>query len=256
MVAGLDRVRPQLNPTSFATAGAPCGRRPSRHFPDMRYTLIIAATLVVAGCANREFSNSDSLGARSDSIRTDSVARARQDSINRATPGYVIDSLLPPEEEARRFRAAYPGDSATAFVGGEVSREALVRRFIRSVAAADTNDLRKMVVKGREFVDIYYPGSPYASGPYHQPVGFAWRMIQDPSVAGFTKLIRRLGGQPLAFVRERCEPNVLHEGRVDRYTGCIVGIVDEQGDSVTKRLFGSIVEYRGRYKFLSYNNDI
>jgi hypothetical protein len=222
----------------------------------MRYTLIVAAAVLVAGCANRDFPDSDSLGVRRDSLRTESVARARQDSINRATPGYIIDSLLPPEEEARRFRAAYPGDSATALVGGEASREALVRRFIRSLAAADTNDLRRMVVKGREFVDIYYPGSPYASGPYHQPVGFAWRMIQDPSIAGFTKLIHRLGGQRVTFVRERCEPTILHEGRVDRYTGCIVSIVDERGDSVTKRLFGSIVEYRGRYKFLSYNSDI
>ena len=93
---------------TFATAGAPSGRRPSRSFPHMRHTLIIAAMLLVAGCANRDVPGIDSLAARRDSIRADSVARARQDSINRATPGYVIDSLLPPEEEARRFRAAFP----------------------------------------------------------------------------------------------------------------------------------------------------
>jgi hypothetical protein len=222
----------------------------------MRLTLIAIGGLLLAGCATRDLAGSDSLAARRDSIRSDSVGRARQDSINRATPGYIIDSLLPPEEEARRFRATYPGDSATAFVGGEGTRDALVRRFVRSLAAADTNDLRKMVVKGREFVDIYYPGSPYASGPYHQPVGFAWRMIQNPSVAGFTKLIHRLGGHPMTFIRERCEPKVLHEGQVDRYSGCLVSVVDERGDSVTKRLFGSIVAFKGRYKFLSYNNDM
>jgi len=87
-------------------------------------------------------------------------------------------------------------------------------------------------------------------------VGFAWRMIQDPSAAGFTQLLRRLGGHPMRFVSERCEPRVVREGQVERYTGCLVRIVDERGDSVTKRLFGSIVSYRGRYKFLSYTNDI
>ena len=113
-----------------------------------------------------------------------------------------------------------------------------------------------MVVKGREFIDIYYPGSPYANGPYHQPVGFAWRMIQDPSGVGFTKLLGRVAGRPLTFVWQRCEPKVVREGKVDRYTGCLVRIVDERGDSVTKRLFGSIVSYEGRFKFLSYTNDI
>lgn len=220
----------------------------------MRQNLIVATMLLAAGCASRDLPGTDSLAVRLDSIRADSVARARQDSINRATPSYVIDSLLPPEEEARRFRAAFPGDSATAFVGGEASREALVRRFVRSIAAADTNDLRRMVLTGREFVDIYYPGSPYASGPYHQPVGFAWRMIQDPSGAGLTKLLHRLAGHPHTFVWQRCEPKVLHEGKVDRYTGCLVRVVDERGDSVTKRLFGSIVSYQGRFKFLSYTN--
>ena len=222
----------------------------------MRHTFFVGALALLAGCTTHDLAGADSLALRGDSVRTDSVARARQDSVNRATPGYVVDSLLPPEEEARRFRAAYPGDSATAFADGESSREALVRRFVRSLAAADTDDLRRLVVKGREFVDIYYPGSPYASGPYHQPVGFAWRMLQVPSVAGFTRLVRRVGGHPLTFVWQRCEPRVLREGKVDRYTGCLVRLVDERGDTVTRRLFGSIVAYEGRYKFLSYTNDI
>ena len=113
-----------------------------------------------------------------------------------------------------------------------------------------------MVVNGREFVDIYYPGSPYAKGPFRQPLSVAWRMIQNPSVAGFTKLIHRLAGHPLTYVWQRCEPRVVHEGRVDRYSGCLLRIVDERGRSVTKRLFGSIVSYEGQFKFLSYTNDM
>ncbi|MFL5617111.1 MAG: hypothetical protein ACJ79A_01810 [Gemmatimonadaceae bacterium] len=222
----------------------------------MRHTLISSALVLLAACTTRERAGADSLAVRRDSIRADSVARAKQDSINRAMPGYVIDSLLPPEEEARRFRAEYPGDSATTLVGGEGSRDALVRRFVRSLAAADTNDLRTMVVTPREFVDLYYPGSPYARGPYHQPVGFAWQMIQNPSDAGFRKLLRRAAGQPWTFVRQRCEPKVSHDGAVDRYSGCLVRIVDARGDSATKRLFGSIVSYRGAFKFLSYTNDM
>jgi hypothetical protein len=81
-------------------------------------------------------------------------------------------------------------------------------------------------------------------------------MIQVPSAKGFQKLTRRLAGHPLKFVWERCEPEVLHEGKVNRYTGCLVRVVDPQGDSATKRLYGSIVSYRGHFKFLSYTNDM
>jgi hypothetical protein len=221
----------------------------------MRYTLIFAA-LLLAGCTTRELPGADTLKARADAIRSDAASRARQDSINRATPGYVVDSLLPPAEEARRFRAALSGDSATAFVGGAPSRDALVRRFVRALAAADTNGLRTAVVTPREFVDLYYPASPYASGPYHQSVGFAWQTIQNSSDAGFRTLMRRLAGHPMTFVSQRCEPAVQHEGSVDRYTGCLVRIVDVRGDSVTRRLFGSIVSYRGDYKFMSFTNDM
>lgn len=192
--------------------------------------------------------------AAQDSARADDIARARQDSINRAQPGYVIDSILPPEEEMRRFRAALGGDSAVALVGGASSRTELVRRFVGALAANDTAKLLTMAVRGREFADLYYPGSPYSHAPYKQPPSFAWRLIQDPSTAGLTKLLDRLGGKPMSFVSERCEPKVAVEGRVRRYTGCLVTVVTAAGDTATKRYFGSIVELNGQFKFLSYSN--
>jgi hypothetical protein len=256
VVAGLDELRSQLISITLATAGAHSGHRPSRSTLRMRNPILIAAAILMAGCTTNELPGVDSRAVHRDSSRADSAVRARQDSINRATPGYVIDSLLPTEEEARRFRADHPGDSATSLRDGATSRDALVRRFVRAVAEADSTDLRRMVVTPREFVDVYYPRSPYASGPYHQPVGFAWQMIQNPSEAGLRKLLRRAAGHPLTVGWQRCEPTVLHEGAVDRYTGCLVRIVDDRGDSVTKRLFGSIVSYRGAFKFLSYTNDM
>jgi hypothetical protein len=254
VVAGLDQLRSQL--IRFIS------RRPvlTVRAPDvplltsMRHILLLGA-LLLAGCTTGELPGADTLALRPGLARPDSAVRARQDSIDRATPGYVIDSLLPPDEERRRFHAAYPGDSATAFTGGSPSRDALARRFIRALAVGDTVDLRRAVVTPREFADIYYPDSPYASGPYHQPIGFAWEMIQSPSEAGLRKL-RRMAGQPIAFVGQRCEAKVLREGAVDRYTGCLVRIVDARGDTVTKRAFGSIVSFRGTFKFLSFTNDL
>ena len=217
----------------------------------LRLTAVTAATLFLSACGARPWTSK----SPSDSARADSVARARQDSTNRAQPGYVIDSILPPAEELRRFRAALPGDSASRLAGGESSRTALVRRFVRALAASDTADLRMMAVHGREFADLYYPDSPYSRPPYHQPPSLAWRLIQDPSTTGLTKLLRRLGGTRLSFVTERCDPRVVREGRTTRYVGCLVTVVTPSGDTASKRYFGSIIERDHQFKFLSYTND-
>jgi hypothetical protein len=190
-----------------------------------------------------------------DTARADSLSRAREDSINRTRPGYIVDSILPPGEELRRFRASLPGDSARTFAGGAPSREQLVRRFLDALAENDSVALRSMVVGAREFADLYYPESPQSRPPYRQPVSFAWRMIQDPSAAGFSKLLHRLGGERLRYLSHRCDPAVQWEGRTTRHAGCLVRVVLPAGDTATKRYFGSIVERDGQFKFLSYTND-
>ena len=48
---------------------------------------------------------------------------------------------------------------------------------------------------------------------------------------------------------------VFVRGLGERYAGCLVTVVDEKGATVTKRYYGSIVEYGGQFKFLSYTND-
>jgi hypothetical protein len=42
---------------------------------------------------------------------------------------------------------------------------------------------------------------------------------------------------------------------VNRSAGCLLRPAGERGDSVTRRLFGSIVSYRARFGFLGYTND-
>jgi len=227
------------------------------------------AAAVLTGCRDRPRSSEQSpatpavlvasaapgpSAAARDSARADELRRARQDSINRTLPGYVVDSIFPVDEELRRFRKALGGDSALVFSGGSPSREALVRRFVTALAASDTNAFRTMVVHGREFADLYYPVSPYARAPYHQPPQLAWSLIQNPSTDGLTKLLHRMGGTRVTYVSHRCDPRVLHEGPITRYAGCLVRIAGAKGDTTTRLMFGSIVELGGVYKFLSYTN--
>ena len=83
----------------------------------------------------------DAATVRADSIRRDSVARAHQDSINRTLPGYVVDSILPIDEEVRRFKSKIAGSAVDTLLHASASREALVRRIVRDVARGDSTDL-------------------------------------------------------------------------------------------------------------------
>jgi hypothetical protein len=111
-----------------------------------------------------------------------------------------------------------------------------------------------MVVHAREFADLYYPESPWTHPPYRQSPALAWMLIEHPSSQGLTRLLRRRGGKPLAYVSHACEPKVVREGRNTRYTGCLVRVIEERRDTVTRRYFGSIIARDGQFKFLSYTS--
>jgi hypothetical protein len=214
--------------------------------------VLLGASLAAVACAPGKEEPDRRIA---DSARADSMSRARQDSINRASPGYVVDSILPVEEEMRRFRVAVGGQPAIALGGGSLSREALVRRFMKALAAGDSSDLRAMALSPREFADLVYPESPYTNPPYRQSVALVWNQIQNPSASGLTRLVRRLGEQPLRYLDHRCDPNPDRQGHNLIWTNCIVRLSSPDGDTTTHRLFGSIIQRGGRFKIVSYRNE-
>lgn len=185
----------------------------------------------------------------------DSVARARQDSINRTLPGYVVDSILPVEEALRRFRRVVGGTPVTSLRHASRSRDDLVARFLRAVIARDSTALREMVIDAREFADIIYPESPNMRPPYRQDPALVWRTIQNPSASGLKRLVRRAGGIPVRLAEYQCQPTPERQGRNRFWRNCQLVLIGPRGDSSTHRFFGSIVERDGQFKFMSYRNE-
>ena len=212
--------------------------------------LVLPLLVLAASCGPDVASRSTT-----DSARADSIARAREDSINRTLPGYVIDSILPVEEQLRRFRRTVGGVPVTAFEGASPSRNALVDRFVRAVAAADSAELRAMAVNAREFADLIYPESPSVRPPYQQNPALVWRMIQDPSMSGYTRLVRRAGGIPVKLAGYHCDPAPGSQGKNRFWTNCQLRLIGAQGDTSTHRFFGNIVGRDRRFKIMSYHNE-
>lgn len=167
----------------------------------------------------------------------------------------IIDSILPPAEEMRRFRAN-GGPVRTKLTGGAATRDELARAFVSALATRDTATIRTLVIDRIEFADIYYPASRYARPPFRTPVGLIWTQIQLNSEKGITRALSRLGGQPVRFVGVYCAspPESVGAARID--SRCSTRYVEPGGDTVSRRLFGAIVQLDGRVKFLSYSNDM
>ena len=216
----------------------------------------VAISLAVAACDSAAGASRAASASRTqqDPTRTDSIAAARQDSINRAQPGYVIDSVLPVEEEVRRFRAKVGGEAVTMFAHGSICRDALVRRIVADVASRDTVDLLATLVSPREFVDLIYPSSPYTHPPLRQSPDVTWMLIANPSASGYRRLVTRLGGIRYELAGYACGETPEQQGANTFWTKCALRLVETSGDTSTQRWFGSIVERDGKFKLMSFSN--
>lgn len=162
----------------------------------------------------------------------------------------VVDSILPIAEEVRRFRAEHGVTSGANLQGGKTSRDELVQAFIRALERRDATSLREMSIDAAEFIAFYYPASIYAQEPYRQSPAFVWFQFQQHSQQGITRVLNRFGGRPTGFDGYECGSGARIQGENRLWENCLVRW---QHDPPT-RLFGSIIERGGLFKFVSYTN--
>ena len=219
MVGGLVRLRAEVKPATLAAAVA----------------------LIMATACERPDSDSESGRSRP----------PLSDSALRAIPGYVVDSILPPDEALRRFQAAI--GSAPARLAGPTCREALVKAFFAALDNHDAGALEALGVTKGEFAYLIYPGSSASHRPFYQPPEIAWLLLVKSSATGFSRLLHRAAGGVITYRSHTCA-KAERDGESTLYRNCIVHVV-EAGKALDRRLFGTIVERDGRFKFLGFDND-
>jgi hypothetical protein len=167
----------------------------------------------------------------------------------------VVDSALPIDTLLARFRATVT-DTPTALGGGERSPEGLTRALLGALQAQDTATLQRLVLSRAEFAWLYYPHTRFTRPPYELGPELLWLQMGMASEKGIVRLIRRYGGSPLRFEALTCPDSALAEGPNRVTTGCRVRFA--VGDSAARELglFGSLLQRDGRYKFVSYANEL
>lgn len=182
--------------------------------------------------------------------------QAREPGLDRApVSGGVVDSTLPIDTLLRRFRATLP-DTPAVLTGGARSPEALVRALLSALEANDTTTLRSLVLSPSEFAWLYYPHAKWTKPPYEMGPELVWFQIGANSEKGLVRLVRRYGARPLRLDALDCPDAPVVEGPNIVTEGCRVRLA--VSDSVPRelRLFGSLLARDGRYKFVSYANDL
>jgi hypothetical protein len=164
----------------------------------------------------------------------------------------VVDSALTPEEHLRRFRAGLAEVAALDSVAS--SREDLVRRWVEAVEAADTAAVVALHLTRAEFAYLYFPESPYAAGPTATPPDFLWMQFRMNSEKGIGRTFARLAGKPLGYRALVCPEPPKPHGRSVLHERCTVRR-ETEGGTVEQRLFGTILERQGRFRFVSYANE-
>ncbi|HYJ80161.1 MAG TPA: hypothetical protein VEW03_11190 [Longimicrobiaceae bacterium] len=217
----------------------------------MRRRLIM--TVLAVACAISWGCSRDARDGATPAAANTQDAAAAAAAAETPTTGSYVDSILLPEEEERRFREGLA--EVVSLAGGAESREALVRGLVRAVERADTLAVRAMILSRAEFAYLYYPSSASSRPPRRTSPALLWFLAGEESEKGIGRLLARYGGAPLGYLRHRCGPAPRVEGGNRLWEGCVVALRTD-GEEREMRLFGPIIERGGRFKFVSYQNDL
>ena len=194
---------------------------------------LLTMTVIAAGC-----SSGDATTSRGEPV-VDS-------------PRILVDSVFPVEEEIRRFKLTRGLGASYTLRDGASTREELVAAFIDALARADTARLSRMALDAGEFIDLYYPTSIFARPPYKQSPELRWFLLHQNSAKGLARLLQRYGGADSGYRGFQCsvsEP----EGDNLIWDRCTVTWTPHREPV---RLFSTIIERDGHFKFVSFANDL
>lgn len=169
--------------------------------------------------------------------------------------GGVIDSVFPMPEMMRRFRVNLP--ELRALDGGAASRQALATEFVAALSSRDKATLGRLTLSRAEFAWLYFPITPNAARDNGLPPTLMWDQITLASEKGIGRALDRIGGRgALTLERLDCPKPPVTQGPATLHEDCTLVLRNADGAEYKGRLFGPILEYGGRFKFIGYTNDM
>jgi len=229
-VAGLDHLRGQLTT-----------ERPTKHRALALSWPLLCLLAAGAGCGDR----ASATARPADPAPADSAVRL---------PTH-IDSILPIEQEIRRFRATLDHEPTVLGKAAARTRDELIRRYIQALEQSDTAAAAALMISRAEFGTLYYEHTRYTRPPYRMSPALLWFFTVQNSEKGLTRALATYGGSGIRLAGYTCEAAPLIEGPNRIWQDCPLRLARRDGAILEIRLFAGILERGGRFKFVSLAND-
>lgn len=195
-----------------------------------RTRILVASICILAGCNTGDAREAEGVAALEPDPPSESMAAALE-----------------------QFREGLPETDTLAHAS--TSRDDLVGRFVAALEAADTSAFGSMMISRAEFAWLYYPSTKHTRPPYEMEAELLWFFIIENGNKGVGRALREFGGQRLGHEGYRCAAQPEVEGRNRLWQGCVLRLGGRDGVT-EKRLFGTILEREGKFKFVSFANDL
>ena len=97
--------------------------------------------------------------------------------------------------------------------------------------------------------------TPLSRSPYELAPGLMWFQFQESNRRAGMALLHERGGKPLGYVRHECASSE-RQGANTIWSACEVVRLMPGHAARRERLFGSIIERDGHYKFIALSNGL
>lgn len=132
------------------------------------------------------------------------------------------------------------------------SPEAVARAVVRGLADRDLGALRSLAVTEAEFRDLIWPKLPASRPERNLPLDYVWKDLAAKSDANLRARLAGWQDRGFAVVFLEFKGGTEDYGTFSVHRETVLLLRDREGKEETGRLFGSIIEHKGRFKVFSY----
>jgi hypothetical protein len=128
----------------------------------------------------------------------------------------------------------------------------VAQAVVAGLTVSDANRLDSIAMTETEFRDVVWPELPASRPERNLPWDYVWQDLRGKSRRQLSGRLRAWDNQGFEVVRVDFAGQTTDYRTFRVHRDSVVTLRDKRGRQASRRLFGSMIEQRGRYKVFSY----